>query len=276
MVGSSREVEFPDGTIHQFDSTGRLAQIRDRFSVNTVSIVYTQPWTISDNHGRVQRIYFKTLPQAGGNVDVVDRVELTTTNPTVPATYTFGYTSSSTTRRPCPHNDPTLSDFVQVQLLTSVTCRTAPPTPCRAATTSSTLPAQVRPAVPRARSAASSCRRWARSNGPTWNGCFRANRTSGPTARPVPAWPRARRSTAPAPPWASGPTRPNGHPPASRALTATLTTYDSAGNLTAWNGAATYDYDAFNQMWRMKSGNEEWLYVYTADDQRVWTFKVGE
>ncbi|HEX3129810.1 MAG TPA: RHS repeat-associated core domain-containing protein [Thermoanaerobaculia bacterium] len=56
---------------------------------------------------------------------------------------------------------------------------------------------------------------------------------------------------------------------------ATLTSYDSAGNLTAWNGAATYDYDAFNQMWRMKSGSEEWLYIYTADNERVWSFKVG-
>lgn len=121
VVGLSREVEFPDGTIHRFDSTGRLAQIRNRFSGNNVSIVYTQPWTISDNHGRVQRIYFKTLPQDGGNIDVVDRVELTTTNTAVPATYTFGYTSSSTMLRPCPHNDPILDDSVQVQLLTSVT-----------------------------------------------------------------------------------------------------------------------------------------------------------
>jgi RHS repeat-associated protein len=121
VVGSSREVEFPDGTLHQFDSTGRLAQIRNRFSGNTVSIAYTQPWTISDNHGRIQKIYFKTLPQDGGNVDVVDRIELTTTNAAVPATYTFGYTSSNSMLRPCPHNDPTLGDFVQVQLLTSVT-----------------------------------------------------------------------------------------------------------------------------------------------------------
>jgi RHS repeat-associated protein len=56
---------------------------------------------------------------------------------------------------------------------------------------------------------------------------------------------------------------------------ATLTSYDSAGNLTAWNGASTYNYDAFNQMWRMKSGTEEWLYIYTADNERVWSFKVG-
>ncbi|HEX3129809.1 MAG TPA: hypothetical protein VH394_20910 [Thermoanaerobaculia bacterium] len=119
VVGSSREIEFPDGTIHQFDSTGKLTQIRNRFSANSVSIAYTQPWTISDNHGRVQKIYFKTLPQDGGNVDVVDRVELTAFG-MAPATYTFGYTSS-TILRPCPHNDPELDDYAQVQLLTSVT-----------------------------------------------------------------------------------------------------------------------------------------------------------
>lgn len=51
-------------------------------------------------------------------------------------------------------------------------------------------------------------------------------------------------------------------------------TYDGAGNLTSWNGA-TYEYDAFNQMKRFKSGSEEWLYMYTADDERFWEFKVG-
>ncbi|HSG38569.1 MAG TPA: RHS repeat-associated core domain-containing protein, partial [Thermoanaerobaculia bacterium] len=53
-----------------------------------------------------------------------------------------------------------------------------------------------------------------------------------------------------------------------------MVTYDSAGNLTSWNGAL-YEYDAFNQMKRFKSGSEEWLYMYTADDERFWEFKVG-
>jgi hypothetical protein len=50
--------------------------------------------------------------------------------------------------------------------------------------------------------------------------------------------------------------------------------YDSAGNLTSWNGN-TYEYDGFHQMTRMVAGAEEWRYAYTADDERVWMFKVG-
>ena len=51
-------------------------------------------------------------------------------------------------------------------------------------------------------------------------------------------------------------------------------TYDAAGNLTWWNGA-TYRYDRFNMMWGMTSGAEDWLYLYNADDERLWMFKVG-
>jgi RHS repeat-associated protein len=51
-------------------------------------------------------------------------------------------------------------------------------------------------------------------------------------------------------------------------------TYDAAGNLTYWNGAS-YSYDRFGSMWRMVSGTEDWLYMYTADDERLWSFKVA-
>jgi len=47
--------------------------------------------------------------------------------------------------------------------------------------------------------------------------------------------------------------------------------YDASGNLTSWNGNQ-YDYDTFNMMTRMRSGSEDWLYVYTADDERVWMY----
>ena len=46
------------------------------------------------------------------------------------------------------------------------------------------------------------------------------------------------------------------------------------GNLTAWNGA-TYEYDAFDQMKHMVNGGQEWLYMYDADDERLWSFQVG-
>ncbi|HEX4965586.1 MAG TPA: DUF4157 domain-containing protein [Thermoanaerobaculia bacterium] len=51
------------------------------------------------------------------------------------------------------------------------------------------------------------------------------------------------------------------------------TVYDAAGNLTNWNGAV-YGYDHFNQMTEMISGGEHDLYVYTADDERVWSYDL--
>jgi RHS repeat-associated protein len=50
--------------------------------------------------------------------------------------------------------------------------------------------------------------------------------------------------------------------------------YDSSGNLTSWNGA-TYEYDAFDQMRRMISGTDDWIYSYTADDERVWAYNLN-
>jgi RHS repeat-associated protein len=54
-------------------------------------------------------------------------------------------------------------------------------------------------------------------------------------------------------------------------LTGTVS-YDSGGNLTSWNGA-TYQYDAFNQLVHMVSGLEDWSYIYTADDERFWSYR---
>ena len=56
-------------------------------------------------------------------------------------------------------------------------------------------------------------------------------------------------------------------------LNGTGTVYDAAGNLTNWNGAV-YQYDAFNQMIHMTSGAEDWIYLYTADDERLWSYNV--
>jgi RHS repeat-associated protein len=50
--------------------------------------------------------------------------------------------------------------------------------------------------------------------------------------------------------------------------------YDAAGNLTNWNGA-TYTYDHFNQMTQMVSGSESWAYLYTADDERIWSYDTA-
>jgi hypothetical protein len=61
---------------------------------------------------------------------------------------------------------------------------------------------------------------------------------------------------------------------ATNRLNGTGTSYDAAGNLIAWNGN-TYQYDGFNQMTRMKSGAEDWAYIYTAGDERFWSYRVG-
>ncbi len=49
--------------------------------------------------------------------------------------------------------------------------------------------------------------------------------------------------------------------------------YDTAGNLTSWNGS-TYTYDAFNQMWSYRTATDEWVYLYGADDERAWIYKT--
>jgi RHS repeat-associated protein len=56
-------------------------------------------------------------------------------------------------------------------------------------------------------------------------------------------------------------------------LTGTVA-YDAAGNVTTWN-SAIYQYDAFDQMQHMTSGAEDWIYIYTADDERVWSYDLG-
>lgn len=48
-------------------------------------------------------------------------------------------------------------------------------------------------------------------------------------------------------------------------------TYDLAGNLTGWNGAE-YEFDTLDTMTRMQSGSEDWTYIYTADDERIWQY----
>jgi YD repeat-containing protein len=52
------------------------------------------------------------------------------------------------------------------------------------------------------------------------------------------------------------------------------TTYDGRGNLASWNGAA-YRWGALDMMWRMTSGAEDWVYVYTAADERLFGFQVA-
>ena len=60
---------------------------------------------------------------------------------------------------------------------------------------------------------------------------------------------------------------------ATNRLNGAGTFYDAAGNLTNWNGAV-YVYDHFNQMTDMTSGGEHAFYIYTVDDERVWSYDL--
>ncbi len=61
---------------------------------------------------------------------------------------------------------------------------------------------------------------------------------------------------------------------ATNRLNGAGTTYDAAGNLTAGNGA-TYEYDGLNQLKHYVNGSQEWLYLYDADDERLWSYQAG-
>jgi hypothetical protein len=50
-------------------------------------------------------------------------------------------------------------------------------------------------------------------------------------------------------------------------------TYDASGNVTTWNGNL-YTYDPFHLMWDYKTPSDEWIYLYTADDERAWSYKT--
>lgn len=50
--------------------------------------------------------------------------------------------------------------------------------------------------------------------------------------------------------------------------------YDAAGNLTNWSGNL-YEYDPFNLMKRYIASGEEWHYIYGADDERFWAYRLG-
>ncbi len=59
----------------------------------------------------------------------------------------------------------------------------------------------------------------------------------------------------------------------------TNSSYDASGNLLTWNGdgqygaAATYQYDELNMLKSYVNGAQSWLYMYDANDERVWSFQ---
>ncbi len=56
-------------------------------------------------------------------------------------------------------------------------------------------------------------------------------------------------------------------------LTGSLIEYDASGNLTSWN-LQSYEYDLLNRTTRVDTGTEEWVFAYTADDERIWAVRA--
>jgi RHS repeat-associated protein len=116
-----QEVEFPDGMVRKFDSTGMPIEIRDAFS-NWLHITYpttSTNWVLTDSQGRTYTLYFTSL----ASVQVLDHVVLTAFGGAT-ATYQFTY-STQTIGRGCPNTDVnhTLAQgpSVFVPILTGVT-----------------------------------------------------------------------------------------------------------------------------------------------------------
>jgi RHS repeat-associated protein len=116
LNSATRKVELPDGTIHTFDTTGRLTRMEDRFG-NYANVTYTgTSYAIADQHGRTQTVHLRAAVYYG---QVVDRVVLTAFGGTT-ATYTFNYTDADVTRA-CGDNDPETGATERVPLLVGVT-----------------------------------------------------------------------------------------------------------------------------------------------------------
>ena len=137
-------VEFSDGTVHVFEeyelgtNKTRLKNIHD-LRGNTLSVTYdATSWSITDPHGRVQKVYWRTFdnPKYANYGQGVDRVELTASNLRT-VTYKFDYNYRARTdtdpgafytRRGDTYRgvwDPDEDRYVTVPVLTSVTAKDA-------------------------------------------------------------------------------------------------------------------------------------------------------
>ncbi|MDX1450680.1 MAG: hypothetical protein R3246_16650, partial [Acidimicrobiia bacterium] len=128
----TREIDFPNGTIHTFEDQGadsavgwELVEIRDHFG-NALGVTYAfdqQPnptlwtWTLTDNHGRQQEVDLSFDAPLGNWI--VDEVRLTAFGGTT-ATYGFEYSSESVEQ--CYRNTKDDPDpFLTLPLLTRLT-----------------------------------------------------------------------------------------------------------------------------------------------------------
>jgi RHS repeat-associated protein len=64
--------------------------------------------------------------------------------------------------------------------------------------------------------------------------------------------------------------------PATNRLSVGSTSYDDAGNMKSYLiGAQEYFYDALGQTFRTVKGGADWIYVYSADGERLWSYRVA-
>ena len=116
---TERELDFPDGETHRFDSAGNLLWMRDAFgSEVTVTQTPTQ-WTIADPHGRTQTIAFASKTYDGVARPTVTSVTLTAFGG-ASAVYTFRYAENTTITRACADNSDATGPNVIVPLLVGI------------------------------------------------------------------------------------------------------------------------------------------------------------
>jgi hypothetical protein len=124
---SSREIDFPDGTIQAFgynNGRWRITQIRDRFG-NALNISYSldeKTWTLTDTsdpvNPRTHRVYFSQSSYPYYD-KVLEKIELAAPSQyIVPATYSFNY-GLVTYTKPCGQTLP-INGTVYVPVLMSV------------------------------------------------------------------------------------------------------------------------------------------------------------
>jgi hypothetical protein len=133
---STRELEFPDGTIHTFDAKGNLLQIRGRSTgpspSKKVDVTYLGPagtpvapaqavtWKISDGT-RISYVRFRTVSNLPYQAKLVDQVDLPSFN-NIRAIYAFRYNlddATPVTLKGCGNTD-TMTQSIGVALLTQV------------------------------------------------------------------------------------------------------------------------------------------------------------
>lgn len=142
------ELDFPNGEVHVFDTSGRLTSMSDAFG-NSMSITYglrttgeyagSTQWTVTDSTGRLHYVYFRPAPSYAelaydfaDEHERIDYIDLAAyDDPAVSgdgrAQYHLEYATDGNVvpdsvllSRRCPHSEPELNETVRVALLEGI------------------------------------------------------------------------------------------------------------------------------------------------------------